>query len=181
MAHIKVVEGIPGIRSLVDFRPDTGRPLYELAEVLLRGESLLSPAERELIAAYVSSLNHCTFCTLSHAAAARELYQGNGEIVDRTLHNLDDAPLSPKMKALLHIAAKVQRSGKSVTPLDIERAKKEGAEDRSIHDTVLIAATFCMFNRYVDGLASMTPTDPKDYQAMGKRLAVHGYQFPKKD
>ncbi|SRR5690606_9401859 len=181
MVHIKVVEGIPGIRSLVDFRPDTGKPLYALAEVLLRGESLLSPAERELIAAYVSSLNQCEFCTLSHAAAARELYHSNGDIVDLTLQDFNDAPLSQRMRALLHIAGKVQQSGKAVTSQDIERAKEQGADDSAIHDTVLIAATFCMFNRYVDGLASLTPTDPKEYQAMGKRLAVHGYQFPKKD
>ena len=52
MAHINVPEGVPGIRSLVMFRPETGKPLYELAQILLRGESTLSPAERELIAAY---------------------------------------------------------------------------------------------------------------------------------
>ncbi len=75
MAHIKIDETIPGIRSLVLFRPETGRPLYELAQVLLRGPSPLSEAERELIAAYVSHRNECMFCRNSHAAAARYLFK----------------------------------------------------------------------------------------------------------
>jgi len=71
MAHIKTTEGVPGIRSLALFRPETGKPLYELVQVLLRGESSLSEAERELIAVYVSYRNDCMFCMKSHAAAAR--------------------------------------------------------------------------------------------------------------
>lgn len=181
MAHIKVPEGVPGIRSLVAFRPETGKPLYELAEVLLRSESPLSTAERELIAAYVSSLNQCQFCTLSHAAAARELYENDRQTVDETLKNVNEAPIGHKLKALLQIAGKVQQSGKAVTAEDISEARKQGASDRDIHDTVLIAATFCMFNRYVDGLSSWTPTDPQVYGEMGKRMAKHGYQFTKKD
>lgn len=181
MAHIKVPEGIPGIRSLVAFRPETGKPLYELAQVLLRQESPLSTAERELIATYVSSLNECRFCTLSHAAAARELYGENRETVDKTLENIDGSPISPKLKSLLLIAGKVQQSGKAVTEQDIVEARKHGADDREIHDTVLIAATFCMYNRYVDGLASWAPTDPEVYKEMGKHLAERGYKFIKKD
>ncbi len=181
MAHIKVPEGVPGIRSLVAFRPETGKPLYELAEVLLRKESPLSTAERELIATYVSSLNRCQFCTNSHAAAARELYEDERETVDATLKNINEAPIGPKLKALLQIAGKVQQSGKAVTAEDIGKARQHGAGNREIHDTVLIAATFCMFNRYVDGLSSWTPTDSEVYGEMGKRMATQGYQFPKKN
>ncbi len=83
------------------------------------------------------------------------------------------------MKALLNIAGKVQQSGKLVTHEDIAEARKHGAGDRDIHDTVLIAATFSLFNRYVDGLATLTPTDQKDYEPMGKRLATVGYVSPK--
>ena len=178
MAHIKVPEGVPGIRSLVMFRPDTGKHLYDLAHVLLREPSPLSSAERELIAAYVSSRNNCTFCMSSHAAAARELYGDERDIVDCTIENVLEAPLSEKMKALLNIAAKVARSGKDVTTGDVENARKHGAGDRDIHDTVLIAAAFCMFNRYVDGLATLTPTDPRAYDEMGKRMTTVGYVLP---
>jgi uncharacterized peroxidase-related enzyme len=178
MAHINVPEGVPGIRSLVMFRPETGKHLYELAEVLLRGESPLSQADRELIAAYVSSRNECMFCMSSHAAAARCLYGENDTTVDDVLKDMQQASISPKMKALLNIAGKVQILGKEVQTEDIEAARILGATDKEIHDTVLIAASFSMFNRYVDGLASLTPTDPEAYKEMGKRM-VQGYALPK--
>jgi uncharacterized peroxidase-related enzyme len=179
MAHINVPEGVPGIRSLVMFRPETGKHLYELAEVLLRGESPLSQADRELIAAYVSSRNDCMFCMSSHAAAARCLYGEGDTTVDDVLKDMQQANISPKMKALLNIAGKVQILGKEVKTEDIEAARAEGATDKELHDTVLIAASFSMFNRYVDGLASLTPTDPEAYKEMGKRM-VQGYALPTK-
>ena len=179
MAHIKIDEAISGIRSLVLFRPETGKPLYELVQVLLRGPSPLSEAERELIAAYVSHRNDCVFCRNSHAAAARYLFQEDRSVVDEVLKHMEGSPVSAKMKALLNIASKVQIGGKEVKPNDIEKAKSLGADDREIHDTVLIAAAFSMFNRYVDGLASFTPTDPSLYEEMGRRMVEEGYAFPK--
>lgn len=178
MAYIAVPEGVPGIRSLVMFRPETGKHLYKLAQVLLRGDSPLSQAERELIATHVSSRNNCMFCMSSHAAAARELYGDEREAVDCVIKDVDTAPVSAKLKALLNIAGKVQQSGKAVTEADIAVAREHGASDRDIHDTVLIAATFCMFNRYVDGLDSYTPTDPAAYAEMGKRMTTLGYVLP---
>src|SRR4051812_25083774 len=139
MAHIEVQEGVPGIRSLVLFRPESGQHLYALAQVLLRGESPLTEAERELIAAYVSSRNDCMFCMSSHSAAARFLFRDQHEVVDVVLDNYNDAPISDKLKALLNIAGKVQQSGKSVSETDVAEARKHGANDRDIHDTVLIA------------------------------------------
>jgi uncharacterized peroxidase-related enzyme len=177
MAHINVPEGVPGIRSLVMFRPETGKPLYELAQVLLRGESPLTEAERELIAAYVSKRNDTMFCMMSHAAASRELYGDEKNIVDDVLKDMQQSGISDKMKALLHIAGKVQVLGKEVSPGDIEAARERGANDREIHDTVLIAAAFSMYNRYVDGLASFTPEEPEVYEEMGKRMAK-GYVIP---
>jgi uncharacterized peroxidase-related enzyme len=178
MANIQVPEGIPGIRSLVMFRPETGKPLYELAQVVLRGESPLTEAERELIAAYVSKRNDTAFCMRSHAAAARHLYGDDNGIVDEVLSDMEHAPVSNKLKALLHIAGKVQVLGKEVTQEDVNAARALGVTDKELHDTVLIAAAFSMFNRYVDGLASFTPTDEETYDAMGKRMAEQGYVPP---
>lgn len=179
MTHINVPEGVPGIRSLVMFRPESGQYLYALAQVLLRGESPLSEAERELIAAYVSSRNDCSFCMHSHAAAARYLFKEDDQVVDLVLDDYQSAPVSNRLKALLNIAGKVQQNGKLVSDSDVRAARDAGANDRDIHDTVLIAATFSMFNRYVDGLATMTPSDPAAYQEMGKRLGDNGYILSK--
>ncbi len=180
MAYINVPEGVPGIRSLVMFRPETGKPLYELAQALLRNPSTLPEADRELIASYVSSKNDCMFCMSSHAAAARYLYKDQRGIVDFVLEDYMNASISEKLKALLSIAGKVQQDARTVSAEDVALAKKEGATEQEIHDTVLIAASFCMFNRYVDGLASLTPTDPKEYEAMGERMA-NGYALPKQN
>jgi len=177
MAYIQVEEGVPGIRSLVLFRPETGKPLYELAQVLLRGPSTLTGAERELIAAYVSQRNNCIFCTSSHAAAARCLYGDEKNTVDEVLNDMQQSGISAKLKSLLHIAGKVQILGKEVKPEDIAAARNQGATDHEIHDTVLIAAAFSMFNRYVDGLASFTPTDPAVYETVGERMK-NGYILP---
>mgnify|MGYP003578561170 CR=1 FL=1 len=179
MAHIQVPEGVPGIRSLVMFRPETGKYLYDLVQVLLRGESPLSQADRELIAAYVSKRNDCFFCMSSHAAAARCLYEDDETLVDEVLQDMERSSLSDKMKALLRVAGKVQILGKEVSAEDISAARELGATDKDLHDTVLIAAAFCMFNRYVDGLASLTPTDPEVYKEMGKHM-VKGYNLPAK-
>ncbi|RFM27156.1 carboxymuconolactone decarboxylase family protein [Deminuibacter soli] len=178
MAYIQVPDHVPGIRSLVLFSPETGKHLYDLAQALLRGNSILSAAEKELIAAYVSNRNNCLFCMSSHAAAARCLYGDAAAVVDQVLDNMTQASISEKLKALLHIAGQTQQSGLAVTENDIQFARKSGATDEEIHDAVLISATFSMFNRYVDGLNSFTPTDPAEYVPMGIRMAEKGYVPP---
>ena len=180
MPHIDLPENVPGIRSLVLYRPDTGQHLYNLVQILLRGESPLSPAERELIAAYVSAQNACVFCSCSHAAAARFLYQTESEVVDFVLTDYQNAPIPEKLKSLLTIAGKVQADARTVSEADVATARDLGATDREIHDTVLIAATFCLFNRYVDGLGTWAPpkSDEAAYAQMGERMGKLGYVFP---
>jgi len=146
-----------------------------LAEVLLRGPSTLTSGEREMIATFVSTQNDCYFCQTSHRAAAAHHLHGNYELVDAVRFDYQTAPISAKLKALLAIAGKVQKGGKNVTSEDIALARAEGATDLEIHDTVLIAAAFCMYNRYVDGLATFAPTDPQLYDEMGARMAHEGY------
>jgi uncharacterized peroxidase-related enzyme len=175
MPHIALTSDEPGIRGLFRFRPETARPLIELMEVLLRGESTLSRGERELIAAYVSALNECRYCYSSHAAcAAAQLPEGTA-LVEQVRADLHAAPVSAKLRALLGIAAAVQKSGRAVGEQDVSAARAEGATDLEIHDTVLIAAAFCMFNRYVDGLDTITPDDPDSYAGPARRIAADGY------
>ena len=175
MAHITLPEGLPGITGPMAYRPETAKPLRELAEILLRGPNSLTSAEREIIATYTSSQNDCYFCQTSHGAAASHHLGGNLELIDQIKRNPETAPISDKLKALLAIAGHVQKGGKNVTTEDIERARQEGATDHEIHDTVLIAAAFCMYNRYVDGLATWAPRDPETYRVMGARMAEQGY------
>jgi uncharacterized peroxidase-related enzyme len=175
MAHITLPEGAPGIIGPMIAYPETQKHLSGLAEALLRGPSSLTSAERELIASYVSSRNECYFCTQSHAAAARVHYKDDRGLVDQVLADLHAAPVSAKLRALLAIADKVRRDGRLVQAADVDRARAEGADDKAIHDTVLIAAAFCMFNRYVEGLGTWAPQDPAAYVESGLRLANQGY------
>jgi uncharacterized peroxidase-related enzyme len=175
MAHIKFQEGIPGILGPMTFSPATAKPLNELAETLLRAPNSLSRGDREMIATYVSSQNDCYFCQNAHGAVAAHYLGDNETLVQQVKRDFVAAPVSDKLKALLTIAGKVQKGGKHVTTEDVENARAKGATDKEIHDTVLIAAAFCMYNRYVDGLATWAPTDPEAYRANGKRLAEQGY------
>jgi uncharacterized peroxidase-related enzyme len=179
MPHINLPEGLPGITSALAFRPETAKPLLALAEELLRGPNSMTSGEREMIATFVSTRNDCYFCQTSHRAAAAHHLGGNYELVDVVRADYQNAPVSPKLKALLTIAGKVQESGRNVTAEDVAAARNEGARDREIHDTVLIAAAFCMYNRYVDGLATFTPVDSALYDEMGARMATQGYGAPR--
>jgi len=177
MPHIQLPEGLPGISSALAFRPETAKPLRELAEVLLHEPNGLTPGERELIATYVSSLNDCYFCQTSHGAAA-SCHLGDSEVVKQVHANYEMAAISEKLKRLMVIAGQVQRGGKQVTRAAVESAREYGATDIEIHDTVLIAAAFCMYNRYVDGLATWQPRDESMYAEMGAHLAREGYKTP---
>lgn len=175
MPHITLPEGVPGILGPMQFRPETAKPLNDLAEVLLRGDNSLTRGERELIAAYVSKLNSCHFCHTSHATFAALQLEDGWDTVDAVIADPESAPISPKLRRLLPIAAKVQRGGLEVGEADVAAARAEGATDTEIHDTVLIAAAFCMFNRYVDGLATFAPPDRADYAEVGQMIVEHGY------
>jgi len=178
MPHIKLRDDLFGITSLLDFRKETAGPLCDLTQTLLRGESTLTEAERELIAAYVSALNECVFCSSAHTSASCALPGGMETGIQPMFMDLAALNISSKMKSLLHLAAKVQQGGIQVLHSDIEWAKENGATDLEIHDTVLIAALFCLYNRYVDGLATRRPENVEFYTALGHRLSSRGYTMP---
>ena len=176
-AHIPTQPGLAGITGLLEYRLDTAEPIREMTQILLRGPSTLTQGERELIATLVSHRNECRFCASAHTAAA-ELLLGESETVEAVKRDPESAPVSAKMKALLRIAAKVREDGRLVSEDDVAAARAEGATDVEIHDTVLIAALFCLYNRYVDGLAAWTPDDPEYYRTLADRIVNRGYTRP---
>ncbi|MEU4068238.1 carboxymuconolactone decarboxylase family protein [Streptomyces wedmorensis] len=175
MPHIRIANDLPGIRGLMTDRPDTAAPLNAIADTLLRGDSPLTRGERELIAAYVSELNATRFCADTHGAAAAAQLDGGIDLVKAVQHDADTAELTPLLRALLRIAAEVQAQAAPVREETVAAARAEGATDIHIHDTVLIAAAFCMYNRYVSGLATALPTQPGYYEEAGRRITTHGY------
>lgn len=174
MPHIDL-PNLPGIRGPMAFRPETSKPLNELVDVLLRDSNSLTPGERELIATYVSSLNDCHYCQSIHGAIAAAHLADDEDLVQCVKRDFEAAEISSKLKSLLRIAAHVQQGGKKVTTQAVADARAEGATDLEIHDTVLISAAFCMYNRYVDGLATVQPMDAALYRERGKIVARDGY------
>ncbi|WP_063628016.1 carboxymuconolactone decarboxylase family protein [Actinospica robiniae] len=179
MPHIFLDPNLAGIRSLLDYRKETAKALMDLAEVLLRGDSPLTRGERELIAAYVSEQNDCEYCAASHGACAAMLLPEGTPLVDQVRKDPAQAAIDDKLRALLAIAGSVAQGGWAVSEEQIAAARAAGAEDRDIHDTVLVAAAFCMYNRYVDGLATLTPHDPAAYAVVAERLVNQGYAIPR--
>jgi uncharacterized peroxidase-related enzyme len=152
--------------------------MCDLAEILLYGPNSLTRAEREMIATYVSSQNDCYYCQTCHGSTAAQHLGGSPtdyRLIDAIKNDYLAAPISQKMKALLALAGEVQKGGKQVSSRVIDLARTSGATDKEIHDTVLIAAAFCMFNRYVDGLATWQPRDPEMYREIGVQTARNGY------
>lgn len=175
MPHIPLEDHLPGVTGLLEYRKDSAEPIRELTQFLLRGPSTLTEAERELIATIVSYGNECKFCMTAHTAAADKLL-GECNTTEAIKNDIESSAVGEKMKALLVIAQQVQRSGKSVTEESIKRAKNAGATDIEIHDTVLIAALFCLYNRYVDGLATRLPETNQYYNTLAERLVTNGYK-----
>lgn len=174
MPHIPLDQNLPGITGLLNYRQDTALPIRQLTQILLRGESTLTEAERELIATVTSQGNQCKFCTAAHTAAADALL-GEQETAAMVKNDPENAPVSAKMKQLLEIARRVQADARTVSTEVVDKARQAGATDLEIHDTVLIASLFCLYNKYVDGLASVTPTEPAFYERLAAILKTNGY------
>jgi uncharacterized peroxidase-related enzyme len=177
MAYVRTGNDLPGITGLLEYRTDTGAPIRELTQILMRGESTLSQGERELIATVVSHRNGCRFCATAHTAAA-DLLLGDHDTAAAVKGDPEIAPVSEKLRSLLAIAARVQENGRLVSEGDIAEARRRGATDGEIHDTVLIAALFSLYNRYVDGLGAFTPDDPEFYRGLAERIVHRGYLRP---
>ena len=189
---------LPGMTALGAYRPDVYAQMAALADNMLatgHPDSTLDPSEREMIATYVSSLNNCTYCMTTHGAVAvahmsstqsESAAQGTQtpkataeKIVNSTCIKRDDGvdeiEERPKLRSLLQVAAQVHESGQSITPEAVAEAKAFGATDMDIHDTVLIAALFCMFNRYVDGLTGELSGNIEQLKEVGTVIAERGY------
>ncbi|KOX34863.1 carboxymuconolactone decarboxylase [Saccharothrix sp. NRRL B-16348] len=180
MPHVTMpAQAFPGTPGLMQYRLETGTPLSELAEVLLRDANSLTRSERELMAAYASSLNDCYFCTSTHGqmSVQQSADPDARAVLEKVLADLDSAPVSPRIKALLRIAGAVQESGRAVTADMVAVAREHGATDTEIHDTVLIGAAFAMYNRYCDGLAAVVPEDPASYVPMAAMIIRDGYSM----
>ena len=152
--------------------PDTSRPLIDYHEALLRGPSSLSVAERELIAAFVSGLNGCSYCTGVHEATARA-FDVDAETLAGLLADVDESQVDDRLKPILRYVRKLTLTPSRITDSDAEAVFAAGWDDRALHDAVSVCALFNLMNRLVEGLG--ITADQSYFDLAASRLSEHGY------
>ncbi|HUW36608.1 MAG TPA: peroxidase-related enzyme [Rhodocyclaceae bacterium] len=150
----------------------TAKPLLEYHEILLRGPSPLSVADRELIAAFVSGLNACGYCHGVHEATARQFGIPEGLMV-QLIEDVDRAVIDEKIKPILRYVRKLTLSPSRMTQADADAVFAVGWDDQALHDAVATCALFNFMNRLVEGLGIKAA--PDYFSSSAKRLHDTGY------
>jgi uncharacterized peroxidase-related enzyme len=172
MAYLRSLPARAVLRDVFAAFPHTSRPLLDYHQVLLRGPSPFSVAERELIAAYVSGLNACDYCHGVHSATARA-FGVDEELVVTLLDDVDAAPVDARMKPVLRYVRKLTQTPSRMTPGDAEAVFAAGWDERALHDAVSVCALFNLMNRLVEGLG--IDADAGYFGVAAQRLATQGY------
>ena len=178
MPYIPIINNTPGIVGLLDTYTDTGKVLRNLADILLnKNSNAFIKAERETVASYVSFLNNCNFCYKSHSSIADFLWEKKGqtkEYIDK-IETLEEIMSSSKIETLLYIAKKLHACPQGIKQEDIDLLFTFNFTPDDINDLILIISSFCMFNRYVDGLGTLPALDDDMYNNMAEKIAINGY------
>ena len=161
------------IWNLLAFDPEAAKHLANLSQAVMTDPGPLSPALRELIAAYTSSLNQCEFCMRAHAAVAGHLYHDE-EFVWSVLKDPENSPLNEKEKALLRFVNKVTLNSSAITAADTEGLREAGWEDGEIFSAITVSALFNFYNRWVSS-SGVHPISMETTRRYAKRMADHGY------
>lgn len=172
MAFLKSLPAQSALLEVFRAFPSTSKPLLEFHEALLRGESSLTVAERELIAAYVSGLNVCSYCHGVHTATA-EAFGVDENLLESLLHDVDSAPVDEKMKPVLRYAQKLTLTPSRMTPADADAIYAVGWDEQALHDAVAVCGLFNLMNRLVEGLGIEAAAGY--HQESGRRLKEIGY------
>lgn len=172
MSYLKTLPGDAVLLQVLKAFPETSKPLLAYHEVLLRGPSPLSVAERELIAGFVSGLNVCRYCHGVHEATARE-FGVPADLMAHLLSDVDGAPVSEKHKPILRYVKKLTLTPARITQADADAVFAAGWSDQALHDAVCVCALFNFMNRLVEGLGVRTGEDY--FQTAARRLHEGGY------
>jgi uncharacterized peroxidase-related enzyme len=172
MSFLKSLPPDAGLLQIFRAFPEAARPLLEYHEVLLRGDSSFTAAERELIAAYVSGLNNCNYCCAVHSQTAVALGI-NVDVMTKLIAGPEKTHVDPQMRPVLDFVRKLTLSPAKVTVADVNPIFAAGWDDRALHDTIAICGLFNLMNRLVNGLGVEAPETYTKLAA--KRLAQGGY------
>ena len=161
------------IWNLFAFQPDFTVHLARLTQGVLRQPATISPALRELIAAFTSYQNECAFCTQAHAAAAAELL-GDETLVWAVLRDLEHSAIDDKTKHLLRFVGKMTKTLPAIGPDDIASLRKAGWDDEAIYFAVTTCALFNFYNRWITA-TGVPVMSVEAHRQQGQTLAARGY------
>ena len=155
--------------------PEQAVPLMEMTEIVMRtGTCAFTHEERELIAAFASGTNACTFCYNTHKATA-EAFGVDESLLEALLNDIDSSPVDDRMKPVLHYAKKLTQTPSKMTQADADAIFTAGWDEDCFHYTVMITAPFNMYNRIMDGYGVRNTSDFR--QERGAMLADVGYAW----
>jgi uncharacterized peroxidase-related enzyme len=172
---IKAISGypLPDAAKLVFYRPDFyGTPAKQFTQRAMRGPSQWSVGDRELMAAFVSRVNECTFCIKAHSAVSANAY-GDRAKVEQVLADVLTAPIAPALSATLLMLGKLTRE-QAISPDDIRNMMAAGVSATQIEDALAVCFAFNITNRLADTFGFSVPGDDA-FEAGAKYLIKRGY------
>jgi len=144
----------------------------EVEEAIMRWPSAFSPGERELIGAFCSKLNECTYCYSSHSVAAK--YLGvDASVIEPLMADIDSAPVDDRLKPVFHYVKKLTLTPYKMVQADADRVFAAGWDEKALHDAIMVCCCYAFMNRLADGHG--LPSDPTLFEMRGKRHAEEGY------
>ena len=142
---------VPNVLRVFALRPEHLLGWWSYYDNLMRGESGLTKAQREMIAVVVSATNRCHYCIVSHSAALRKLIE-DPVLTDQLATGYKYAPLDEKDRAMLDFAVKLTEESDRCSEDDVDALRQAGWSDEEIMDIAQVAAMFNFTNRLASGL-----------------------------
>lgn len=163
------------VSSIMGRYMDQAQALMSLTELVMRSDQCsLDEGQRELIAAYTSSINGCAYCYDTHRSTA-EAFGIDADLLEALSEDIDAADIAENMKPLLHYAGKLTRTPSRMVQSDADNVFEAGWSENDFHFVVMVCALFNFFNRLIDGYGVK---NDKDYRvSRGQFLAENGYQL----
>lgn len=172
MPFMKSLAEDAGVRHILQFNKPAGRALIEFHQALLRGDSPLTPAQHELVAAFVSGLNACGYCYGVHAETAKAFGLPEG-VLEELIRDPDATAADPALRPILAYARKLTLSPSRLTQADADAVFAAGWSERALHDAILTISLFNFMNRLLEGHGCKG--DPGVFASRGAALKSDGY------
>jgi uncharacterized peroxidase-related enzyme len=160
------------VKDIYSINPQMFRHWLHVEESIMRDPSAFTAGDRELMAAYVSRLNSCTYCASSHSEAA-VILGVEPRALEALIAGVDAAPIDKRLKPIFKFLQKLTLTPYKMIQADADAVYAEGWDERALHDAIMVCCCFSFMNRLADGYG--LPSDPALFKARAGRHAKEGY------